>query len=279
MTRNTGKAETTAKPGRVRIGIGGWTYPPWRGVFYPKGLKQADELDYAASHLTSIEINATHYRLQSPASFRKWAATAPDGFIFSIKGPRLVTQQKVLAETGAFVSRFFESGLLELGDKLGPVLWQFPPFKRFDQADFGKFLEHLPRELDGRKLNHVVEARHASFRDAAFIKLLRSFGVTAAFAESEDYPAIADLTGDVVYARLQKGNDALPAAYPPAQLDKWADRVRVWAEGGAPSDLPVVDTEHQLEARPRDVFVYFIHEGKLRAPAGAMALIKRLSKS
>jgi uncharacterized protein YecE (DUF72 family) len=279
MTRKTGKAETTAKPGRVRIGIGGWTYPPWRGVFYPKGLKQADELDYAASHLTSIEINATHYRLQSPASFRKWAATAPDGFIFSIKGPRLVTQQKVLAETGAFISRFFESGLLELGDKLGPVLWQFPPFKRFDQADFGKFLEHLPRELDGRKLNHVVEARHDSFRDAAFIKLLRSFGVTAAFAESEDYPAIADLTGDVVYARLQKGNDALPAAYPPAQLDKWADRVRVWAEGGAPSDLPVVDTEHQLEARPRDVFVYFIHEGKLRAPAGAMALIKRLSKS
>jgi uncharacterized protein YecE (DUF72 family) len=279
MTRKTGKAETTAKPGRVRIGIGGWTYPPWRGVFYPKGLKQADELDYAASHLTSIEINATHYRLQSPASFRKWAATAPDGFIFSIKGPRLVTQQKVLAETGAFISRFFESGLLELGDKLGPVLWQFPPFKRFDQADFGKFLEHLPRELDGRKLNHVVEARHDSFRDAAFIKLLRSFDVTAAFAESEDYPAIADLTGDVVYARLQKGNDALPAAYPPAQLDKWADRVRVWAEGGAPSDLPVVDTEHQLEARPRDVFVYFIHEGKLRAPAGAMALIKRLSKS
>jgi uncharacterized protein YecE (DUF72 family) len=279
MTRKTGKAETTAKPGCVRIGIGGWTYPPWRGVFYPKGLKQADELDYAASHLTSIEINATHYRLQSPASFRKWAATAPDGFIFSIKGPRLVTQQKVLAETGAFISRFFESGLLELGDKLGPVLWQFPPFKRFDQADFGKFLEHLPRELDGRKLNHVVEARHDSFRDAAFIKLLRSFGVTAAFAESEDYPAIADLTGDVVYARLQKGNDALPAAYPPAQLDKWADRVRVWAEGGAPSDLPVVDTEHQLEARPRDVFVYFIHEGKLRAPAGAMALIKRLSKS
>lgn len=279
MTRKTGKAETTAKPGRVRIGIGGWTYPPWRGVFYPKGLKQADELDYAASHLTSIEINATHYRLQSPASFRKWAATAPDGFIFSIKGPRLVTQQKVLAETGAFISRFFESGLLELGDKLGPVLWQFPPFKRFDQADFGKFLEHLPRELEGRKLNHVVEARHDSFRDAAFIKLLRSFGVTAAFAESEDYPAIADLTGDVVYARLQKGNDALPAAYPPAQLDKWADRVRVWAEGGAPSDLPVVDTEHQLEARPRDVFVYFIHEGKLRAPAGAMALIKRLSKS
>ena len=274
MTRKLGPAL-----GSIRVGIGGWTYAPWRGVFYPKGLKQADELAFASSNLTSIEINATHYRLQSPASFRKWAAAVPDGFIFSVKGPRLVTQQKVLAETGAFISRFFDSGVLELGDKLGPVLWQFPPFKRFDQADFGKFLEHLPRELDGRKLNHVVEARHDSFRDAAFIKLLRSFGVTAAFAESEDYPAIADPTGDVVYARLQKGNDALPAAYAPAQLDKWADRARVWAEGGAPNDLPLVEAGQKPEARPRDVFVYFIHEGKLRAPAAAMALIERLGKS
>jgi uncharacterized protein YecE (DUF72 family) len=277
MPSKTGNAKTTTKPGRIRVGIGGWTYPPWRGVFYPKGLKQADELGYAASHLTSIEINATHYRLQSPASFRKWEAAAPDGFIFSVKGPRLVTQQKVLAETGAFVSRFFDSGMIELGDKLGPVLWQFPPFKKFDEADFAKFLEHLPRELDGRKLNHVVEARHASFRTPEFIQLLRSFGVTAAFAESEDYPAIADLTGDVVYARLQKGNDALPAAYPPAALDKWAERARVWAEGGTPSDLPIVDAKQTPEAKPRDVFVYFIHEGKLRAPAAAMALIERLA--
>jgi uncharacterized protein YecE (DUF72 family) len=269
------KDQQTAS-GRIRVGIGGWTYRPWRGAFYPKGLKQADELGYAARHLTSIEINATHYRLQSPASFRKWAAATPDGFMFSVKGPRLVTQQKVLAETGAFISRFFDSGVIELGDKLGPVLWQFPPFKRFDQADFGKFLEHLPRELDGRKLNHVVEARHASFRTPEFIKLLRSFGVTAAFAESADYPAIADLTGDVVYARLQKGSDALLAAYPPAQLDKWADRARVWAEGGAPSDLPVVDSGQKPEAKPRDVFLYFIHEGKLRAPAAATALIERL---
>ena len=271
MTRKLGPAL-----GSIRVGIGGWTYAPWRGVFYPKGLKQADELAFASSNLTSIEINATHYRLQSPASFRKWAAAAPDGFIFSVKGPRLVTQQKVLAETGAFISRFFDSGVLELGDKLGPVLWQFPPFKRFDQADFGKFLEHLPRELDR---NGERALNRDSFRDAAFIKLLRSFGVTAAFAESEDYPAIADPTGDVVYARLQKGNDALPAAYAPAQLDKWADRARVWAEGGAPNDLPLVEAGQKPEARPRDVFVYFIHEGKLRAPAAAMALIERLGKS
>jgi uncharacterized protein YecE (DUF72 family) len=269
--------EQTQPLGRIRVGIGGWTYAPWRGVFYPKGLKQAEELAYAASRLTSIEINATHYRLQSPKSFRNWAATAPHGFVFSVKGPRVVTQQKVLAETGNFIRRFFDSGLAELGDKLGPVLWQFAPFKRFDEADFAKFLEHLPRELDGMKLNHVVEARHASFRTPEFIKLLRNAGVTAVFAEAEDYPSIADLTGDVVYARLQRGNDALPAAYPPKALDAWAERAKVWADGAEPGDLPLVDTAHKLDAKPRDVFIYFIHEGKLRAPAAAMALIDRLS--
>jgi uncharacterized protein YecE (DUF72 family) len=271
------KTKTAATSGQVRVGIGGWTYAPWRGVFYPKGLKQAEELAFASAHLTSIEINATHYRLQSPASFRKWAATAPDGFVFSVKGPRLVTQQKVLAETGDFIRRFFDSGVAELGDKLGPVLWQLPPFKRFDAADFAKFLDHLPQSLDGLKLNHVVEARHDSFRTPEFIRLLRSSGAAAAFAESEDYPAIADLTGDVVYARLQKGTDTLPAAYPPAALDAWAERALMWAGGGAPDDLPVVDTEHPHEAKPRDVFIYFIHEGKLRAPAAAMALIERLA--
>ena len=175
----------------------------------PKGLKQADELSYAASHLTSIEINATHYRLQSPASFRKWAAAAPDGFNFSVKGPRLVTQQKVLAETGSFIKRFIDSGLAELGDKLGPVLWQFAPFKKFDREDFAKFLDHLPRELDGHTLTHVIEARHASFGTPDFIALLREQGVGAVFTEAEDFPSIADLTGDVVYARLQRGDDKL----------------------------------------------------------------------
>ncbi len=261
----------------MRVGIGGWIYAPWRGAFYPKGLKRADELAYAASHLTSIEINATHYRLQSPASFRKWAAATPEGFVFSVKGPRLVTQQKVLADTGNFIARFCTSGLTQLGDKLGPVLWQFPPFKRFDDADFAKFLSHLPRERDGLRLNHVVEARHPSFRTGEFIKLLRDEGVGTVFAEAEDYPAIADLTGDVVYARLQRGNDALPAAYPPKELDAWAARAKVWASGGTPDDLPLIDAGHKPESTPRDVFIYFIHEGKLRAPAAAMALIERLA--
>jgi uncharacterized protein YecE (DUF72 family) len=267
---------TQSKSGRIRVGIGGWIYAPWRGTFYPKGLKQADELAYAASRLTSIEINATHYRLQSPASFRKWAAAAPDGFKFSVKGPRLVTQQKALAETSSFIKRFIGSGLAELGEKLGPVLWQFAPFKKFDREDFAKFLGHLPRELDGKPVNHVIEARHASFATPEFITLLRDEGVGVVFTEAEDFPSIADLTSDVVYARLQRGNDALPAAYPPKELDAWAGRARVWAGGGAPDDLPPVDAAHKPEARPRDVFIYFIHEGKLRAPAAALALIERL---
>ena len=263
--------------GQIRVGIGGWSYAPWRGVFYPKGLKQADELAYAATHLSSIEINATHYRLQSSKSFRAWAETAPEGFLFSVKGPRLVTQQKVLAETGNFIRRFFDSGLAELGEKLGPLLWQFAPFKQFDAADFARFLEHLPRDLDGLKLNHVVEARHASFRTPAFIKLLRDAGASAAFTDATTWPSIADITGDIVYARLQRGDDALEAAYPPADLDIWAERAKVWAKGGVPQDLPLVDEAHKHESKPRDTFVYFIHEGKLRAPAAAMALIERLA--
>ena len=266
----------TGPAGRICVGVGGWLYAPWRGVFYPKGLKQADELAYAASHLTTIEINATHYRLQSPASFRKWAAAAPAGFMFSVKGPRLVTQQKVLAETGNFIKRFLASGLAELGDKLGPVLWQFAPFKKFDADDFARFLDHLPRELDGLKLNHVIEARHASFATPEFVKLMRDTGTNVAFTDAESWPSIADITGDVVYARLQRGDDTLEAAYPPKALDAWAERARLWAKGGVPQDLPLVDAARTHATKPRDTFIYFIHEGKLRAPAAAMALIERL---
>ena len=268
-----------ARSGTIRVGIGGWLYPPWRGNFYPKGLKQADELGYAARWLTSIEINATHYRLQSPASFRKWAAAAPDGFKFSVKGPRLVTQQKVLAETGNFISRFVGSGIAELGDKLGPLVWQFAPFKRFDKEDFSAFLDHLPREQDGLKLDHVVEVRHESFATPDFITLLRDGGIGVVYTDAEGWPNIGDLTGEIVYARLQRGDDTLDAAYPPRDLDAWRDRARIWASGEAPDDLPRVMATHEgkpRDAEPRDVFIYFIHEGKLRAPAAAMALIERL---
>jgi uncharacterized protein YecE (DUF72 family) len=265
-----------ATSGRVRVGIGGWIYAPWRGVFYPKGLPQSQELGFAGTKLTSIEINATFYRLQTPATFRKWAAAVPDGFVFSLKGPRLITNRGVLAESGDFMQRYFASGLSELGPRLGPLLWQFSPSKPFDEADFGKFLALLPAQLDGRKLNHVVEVRHESFLTPRFIQLLREFGVTVALTDAAAWPRIADMTGDVVYARLQRGDDALEAAYPTAELDAWAKRAQGWAQGRAPDDLPLVAPAQSPDAKPRDVFAYFIHEGKLRAPAAAMALIERL---
>ena len=176
-------------------------------MFYPEKLTQAKELEYAASKLTSIEINGTYYGSQKPESFRKWAREVPDGFVFSLKGPRFATNRRVLAEAGDSVKRFYDSGVLELGDRLGPVLWQFAPTKKFDEADFGKFLELLPRKLDGRALRHVVEVRHDSFCAPDFIALLRQFEIPVVFAEHGKYPAIADVTGDFVYARLQKGND------------------------------------------------------------------------
>src|SRR6266699_1803228 len=259
----------------IRIGIGGWTFEPWRGVFYPNGLPHAKELAYASERLTSIEVNGTFYRSQTPATFRKWASEVPKGFVFSLKGPRFATNRRVLAEAGDSIKRFYDSGVLELGDRLGPVLWQFAPTKKFDEADFGKFLELLPRELEGRALRHVVEVRHDSFRVPDFIALLRKFETPVVFAEHGKYPAIADVAGDFVYARLQKGNDELKTCYPPKALDAWATRFQTWAGGGEPDDLPRVDPA-AAKKTPRDVFAYVIHEGKVRAPAGAMELIERV---
>jgi uncharacterized protein YecE (DUF72 family) len=262
--------------GRIHVGIGGWTFEPWRGVFYPPGLAKTKELAYAASRLTTIEINATYYGAQKPASFRKWASEVPDGFVFSVKGSRFTTNRRVLAEAGDSIKYFFDSGVLELGDRLGPVLWQFAPSKKFDEADFGAFLELLPLTLDGRTLRHVVEVRHDSFRTPAFVALLRKFAIPVVLAEHHDYPAIADLAGDFVYARLQKGEDAIETAYPAPALDAWARRLQTWAAGSEPEDLARVDPGAPAPRVPRDVFAYFIHEGKVRAPAAAMATIERL---
>ena len=267
-----------AKSGKIYCGIGGWNFAPWRGVFYPKGLPQAKELNYAGQQLTSIEINSTYYGSQKPETFRKWAGDVPDGFTFSVKGSRFVTNRRVLAEAGDSLKRFFDSGVLELGDRLGPLLWQFAPFKKFDEADFGCFLELLPQKLAGKPVRHVVEVRHDSFNTPAFPALLRKFGIAVVYAEHEKYPGIADVTGDFIYARLQKGEDKIPTAYPPKALDAWAWRVRQWAEGNEPDDLPRLDPSHKPKAAPRDVFVYFIHEGKIRAPAAAVAMIERLKK-
>jgi uncharacterized protein YecE (DUF72 family) len=261
--------------GHIYIGIGGWTFAPWRGVFYPDKLAHAKELAYAAERLTSIEINGTYYGSQKPESFRKWASEVPDGFIFSVKGPRFATNRRVLAEAGDSIKRFYDSGVIELGDRLGPVLWQFAPTKKFDAADFGAFLALLPRKLDGRTLRHVVEVRHDSFRTPAFIALLREFAIPVVYADHATYPAIADVTADFVYARLQTGKDTVKTAYPPKALDAWAERFRLWAEGGEPDDLPRVD-KTPARKQPRDVFAYVIHEGKIRAPAGALELIARV---
>ena len=270
----------TAKSGRIYSGTGGWTFAPWRGVFYPKGLPHAQELTYASQHLTAIEVNGTFYRTQSPASYRKWASEVPDEFVFSLKGPRFAVNRRVLAEAGDSVKRFLHSGPIELGPKLGPLLWQFAPTKKFEEADFGKFLELLPNTFDGRPLRHVVEVRHDSFCTPAFIALLRKFNMPVVFAEHFTYPAIDDLTGDFVYARLQKGQEKLKAGYPPKALDEWAARAKTWAAGGAPADLPcvVADTKSKPKKQPRDVFMFFIHEAKVRAPAAAMALIERVGK-
>jgi uncharacterized protein YecE (DUF72 family) len=269
------KKASSKNAGKIHIGVGGWTFAPWRGVFYPEKLTQAKELSYAASKLTSIEINGTFYGSQKPESFRKWAREVPDGFVFSLKGPRFATNRRVLAEAGDSVKRFYDSGVLELGDRLGPVLWQFAPSKKFDEADFGKFLELLPRQLEGRALRHVVEVRHNSFCVPGFVALLRRHAIPVVFSEHATYPAISDVVGDFVYARLQKGNDEVKTGYPPNALDAWTKRLSLWADGGEPADLPRVDAA-SAKKQPRDVFAYVIHEGKVRAPAAAMELIARL---
>jgi uncharacterized protein YecE (DUF72 family) len=266
----------TAKSGQIRIGIGGWTFEPWRGTFYPKGLPHAKELSYAAEQLTSIEVNGTFYRTQSPATYRKWASEVPDGFVFSIKAIQYATNRRVLKEAGDSIQRFLGSGVTELGVHLGPILWQFAPTKRFEEADFGGFLELLPETFDRHPLRHVVEVRHASFKTPEFIELLRRFKTGIVFTDHVKYPNIADVTADFVYARLQQGMDTVATAYPPKAIAEWSGRLRDWAIGGEPADLPRVTAAPTDKARPRDVYAYVIHEGKLRAPAGAMALIERL---
>jgi uncharacterized protein YecE (DUF72 family) len=188
----------TLKQGKIRVGIGGWTFEPWRGVFFPPGLAHAKELTYAAGKLTAIEVNGTYYSRQSPSTFAKWAKETPDGFVFALKASRFCTNRKVLAEAGASVETFLTSGIVELGDKLGPILWQFMPTKKFDPDDFGAFLKLLPERQDGLRLRHAVEVRHESFLTPDFVKLAREAGATVVFADTPKYPAIADLTADLV---------------------------------------------------------------------------------
>lgn len=244
-------------PHTIRVGVGGWTYEPWRGSFFPPDLRQADELRFAASTLTAIEVNGTFYRTQTPATFRNWERQSPQDFVFTLKAPRYVTSRRVLAETGESVRRFLNSGLEELGPKLGPINWQLPPTRVFDCADIAGFLDLLPDSLNGLALRHAIEARHDSFHAPAFTALLADRGMAAVQAADGRYPEIDAATAPFAYLRLMGTREGEPLGYPETQLDRWATRLR-------------------RIAKDREVFAFVISGHKVANPAAAQALIRRL---
>lgn len=258
----------------IRVGIGGWTFEPWRGVFYPPKLPHARELAHAAERLTAIEVNGTFYRGQTEATYRKWASEVPDHFVFSLKGPRFVVQRGKLAESGPSLTRFFETGLTSLGKRLGPILWQFAPTKKFDPDDLEAFLGMLPKEADGLPIRHVVEPRHESFLVPDFVAMLRRHGVACVLADSDEHPLVADLTADFAYLRLQRSRDDVETGYDAKGLDTWASHAKSLANGKVPADLPCL--AEGAKAGKRDVFVFFISGAKVRNPAAAQALIERV---
>ena len=266
-----------ARRARIKVGIGGWNFPPWRDNFYPKGLPQRRELEYASRHLTAIEINSTFYRAQTPKVYAKWRDETPPGFVFSLKAPRQVAEVRKLAGAGTLIRGFLFGGLAEFGDRLGPIVWQFPPSRRFERGDFATFLEQLPRELNGRALRHALEVRNETFLCGEFLELARARRAACVFTDSGEYPNLADLTGDFVYARLMRSRESEPDGYPAAELDAWAERARLWHAGGEPDDLPKISPGRKTAAESRDVFIHFISSAKARNPAAAMALQGRIA--
>jgi uncharacterized protein YecE (DUF72 family) len=244
--------------GSILVGIGGWDFDPWRGTFYPPGLRRADQLAYAASRVTAIEINATFYKLQKPDLYARWAAAVPEEFRFALKGSRFCTNRKALGEAGEAVARFCGQGLVELGPRLGPILWQLAETKRFDAEEMEAFFALLPRVQDGVPLRHAVEVRHESFADPAFAEIARRAGVAVAFVDEDGVPALDAPAPGLAYARLKRMSEAEPAGYSAAALDRWAALARDWSAGG------------------RDSFVFMIGGFKQRAPAAAEALLARL---
>jgi uncharacterized protein YecE (DUF72 family) len=246
----------------IRVGIGGWTFEPWRTTFFPKGTPKTKELHYASRQLTTIEINGTYYSTQKPASFRKWHDETPENFIFSVKANRFCTNRRVLAEAKSSVDHFINSGLTELKAKLGPILWQFMPTKKLDLDDFAAFLALLPKEVGGLALRHAVEVRHESFGTAEFAALCKKHNAAIVYTHSPKFPPFDETTADFVYARLMGTEAKIETGYAPKAIKGWAEKARTWEKGAA--------------RKKRDVFVYMISGAKERAPAAAMALLKEL---
>ena len=246
---------------RIRIGVGGWTYEPWRDNFFPPGLPHKQELSYASRQLTAIEVNGTYYSTFKPPTFAKWRDETPDGFVFSLKANRFATNRRQLATAGESIQRFVASGIGELGVKLGPIVWQFMPTKQFEAEDFEAFLALLPKEVDGRPLRHVLDVRHESFETPAYLDLARRYGCNTVHTDSDKFPAIVDAAGGLAYIRLMRSAADCPTGYPPEALDQWASGARAWA-ARSPS---------------HEAFIFFINGAKERAPAAAMELIRRLA--
>ncbi|MDM0014210.1 DUF72 domain-containing protein [Variovorax sp. J22P168] len=273
---------STAAPARridrIRVGVGGWTYEPWRDNFFPAGLPHAKELAYASRQLTAIEVNGTYYSTMKPASFRKWHDETPEDFMFSLKASRYATNRKLLASAGDSIARFVDSGIAELGDKLGPIVWQFMPTKAFEPDDFAAFLELLPKKVGSRALRHVMDVRHESFKTPEYLALARHHQVASVFTDSDKFPSFADPSTDFVYARLMMSDANLKSGYAPKALDTWAAQAREWAAGKTPAALPRIEGAPAPKAvKSLDVFIFFINGAKEKAPAAAGALIERLA--
>ncbi|MBV9552892.1 MAG: DUF72 domain-containing protein [Alphaproteobacteria bacterium] len=289
-----------APQGHIRIGISGWQYRGWRGAFYPKGLRQNDELAYAAGIFDTIEINGTFYSLKRPEAFARWREATPDGFVFALKGSRFITHMKKLRDVEAALANFFASGILALQEKLGPILWQLPASFAFDEERLDRFFALLPRDgeasaelarrhdrrVAGRaltmahlhhRLRHAIEIRHPGFLDPAFIRLLRRRNIALVFADTVSWPYAEDVTADFVYIRLHGSEELYTSGYEAAALDWWAARTKSWAAGHAPNDAKLVDPAPPPRQEPRDVYVYFDNDAKVRAPFDAQALRRRLT--
>jgi uncharacterized protein YecE (DUF72 family) len=293
-----GKPAASIDP-RVHIGISGWTYAPWRGVFYPQGLPRKRELEFAAQQFRTIEINGTFYGLQRPDAFAAWAAQTPDDFVFAVKAPRFITHIKRLREVETPLANFIASGLLRLGPKLGPVLWQFPPNFRFAQEPIEAFLRLLPHDTQAaarlgqqhdnrlkapawlqvdarRRMRHAFEIRHESFCTRAFVDLLRHYDVALVCADTVEWPRLADVTSDFVYCRLHGSEELYTSGYDDKALDDWARRVAAWARGGEPDDAERIGPKSRK--RRREVFLYFDNDRKVRAPDDAHRLVCRVGR-